>query len=134
MTSLLTASHLAHVLQCYQHTQRYLLLKESARCVPYARHGGMQGAWRYGYSSFTSALGAGELSASRPGLFTSWKEVMVPVAKDAAWVQTSVWREACCPCCESTRRSAATLYHLSCSRSWEVCCWTKLHNPDSSGT
>jgi len=33
MTCLLTASHFARVVQCYQHTQRCLLLKESACAV-----------------------------------------------------------------------------------------------------
>ena len=126
-------------MQCYQNTQRYLLLKESVWCVPCARHEGMQGTWRYDYSSFTSALGAGELSAPRPDLFTPWKEVTVPVTKDVAWVQTSVWtfrkgEKPVAPCCELTHRSAASLYHLSWSPSWEMCCWTKFHNPDSSVT
>jgi hypothetical protein len=52
------------------------------------------------YVFFTSALGGGEWSASRPGRFPLGKEPPVPIGYEAGWAPEPVWptwrRENCC--------------------------------------
>jgi len=137
MTCLLTASHLTRVMQCYQHTA--LPSAEGKRlvctlCAPW-RHAGDVEAWLFVLHVGTGCRWALSFTP-RPlyplerGHGTRCKGCSVGTN---VGMDVSKRREACCPCCESTHHSAASLYHLSCSRSWEICCWTTFHNPDSSG-